>query len=434
MNERVRKPKTIEIKFPKVFKPLDDAHRYKVMWGGRGSAKSWTVARKLILRAVEKKIRILCTRELQKSIKQSVHKLLSMQIELMGLSNLFTIQNDRIICKNGSEFIFFGIKHNAEEIKSTEAIDIAWCEEAHSITEASWDLLDPTIRKEGSEIWITYNTRFKFDIIHKKFVVNTPPKDSWVQKINYDRNPYFPEVLRKQMEEMKELDFDKYLHVWQGELKPLAQGAIFGRQIIQADNENRFRYLPVEKNHPVHTFFDLGKNDSTAIWFLQLVGHEYRFIDYFSGRLEEVEYYTRFIKQQDYLYERHWMPHDADHDRLGMARNIREQFEDGGVKPITVVPRIAHKMTAIEMGREAFASCFFHKADDERGMRVEKGLEALSNYRWKYNDENDVYAEKPHHDWASNGADAFMGFAQSKKQIIANTYDPYSDWSVSINC
>ena len=101
MNERVRKPKTIEIKFPKVFKPLDDAHRYKVMWGGRGSAKSWTVARKLILRAVEKKIRILCTRELQKSIKQSVPKLLSMQIELMGLSNLFTIQNDRIICKNG---------------------------------------------------------------------------------------------------------------------------------------------------------------------------------------------------------------------------------------------------------------------------------------------------------------------------------------------
>ena len=140
----------------------------------------------------------------------------------------------------------------------------------------------------------------------------------------------------------------------------------------------------------------------------------------------------------NYLYSRHYMPHDADHQRLGMKRNVRQQFEDGGVKPVTIVPRIAHKVDAIELARDIFPSCWFHLGDDSgkrledcdgyipwpsednmktRARRVEKGYEALCNYRYKYKEDDDVYQKTPHHDWASNGADAFMTFAQSDLNI-----------------
>ncbi len=406
-----------EVKFPKIFKPLDKPYRYKIMWGGRGSAKSWTVARKLLIKGLENPIRVLCTRELQKSIKQSVHKLLDMQIELIGLDKFYTVTNDRILGANGTEFLFLGIKHNTEEIKSTEAIDICWIEEGHNLTESSWDIIDPTIRKDGSEIWITYNARFKFDHLHRLFVINDPLPDSWVQKINHPDNPYLPEVLQKQMEVMKKRDYEKYLHIWEGNLKKLAEGAIFGKQVTQVHKDHRLTFVPIQKNCQVMTFMDLGKSDETAIWFVQRVGPEYRFIDYFQGRLEEVDHYTRFILGRDYLYSMHYFPHDADHNRLGMTRNIKQQFEDGGVKPATVIPRISHKNTAIELAREIFPNCWFHQSDDERGKRMEKGYEALCNYRYKYKEEDDVYQQTPHHDWASNGADAFMTFAQSDLNV-----------------
>lgn len=198
---------SVEVRFPKIYKPLDDPYRYKVMYGGRGSAKSWTVARKLLLRGTQGKLRILCTRELQKSIKQSVHKLLSDQINEMGLSGFYDVQQQGIYGKNGTEFMFLGVRMNTEEIKSTEGIDICWIEEAHNLTEASWDVIDPTVRKDKSEIWITYNTRFKFDHVHKMFVIDKPLPGAWVQLVNHDDNPYFPKVLRTMMETTKERDY-----------------------------------------------------------------------------------------------------------------------------------------------------------------------------------------------------------------------------------
>jgi phage terminase large subunit len=430
------------VRFPKIFAPLDKPYRYKVMWGGRGSAKSWSVARKLLLRGVDKPLRILCTRELQKSIKQSVHKLLKDQIEIMGLSGFYDIKDNGIKGLNGTEFIFLGVKLNTEEIKSTEGVDICWIEEGHNLTEASWDIIDPTIRKEGSEIWITYNTRFKFDHLHKTFVVDEPPPDSWVQMINHSDNPWLTEPLRRQMETMKARDHEKYLHIWEGQLKQLAEGAVFGKQITEVKKSGRYLYIPIQKNCEVFTFSDLGKKDETAIWFMQRVGMEYRFIDYFQGRLEEVEYYTRFIKATGYLYGTHYMPHDADHDRLGMKRNIKEQFEDGGISPIEIVERISEKNTAIQMARDIFPNCWFHKGRDTgndedcegyidwlpeglntRAKRAEKGFEALCNYRYKYNEDDDVYQKNPHHDWASNGADAFQQFAQSYETDDDNDID-----------
>ena len=402
-----------------------------MLYGGRGSGKSWNVARKLLIEGMQRPMRILCTRELQKSIKQSVHKLLEIQIEKMGCKSFYDVTGPVIRGINGTEFIFLGVKHNAEEIKSTESVDVCWIEEASSLSAASWQIIDPTIRKEDSEIWMTYNTRFKFDTIHNMFVVNEPPPNSLVLKVNHSDNPYFPEVLRKQMDHMRERDYESYRHVWEGELKQLATGAIFGKQIEQVHRESRCVPIPIEKNTEVFTYWDIGKNDNTAVWFMQRVGLQYRFIDYFSGRLEEVEHYTRFVRAQNYLYGCHYMPHDADHDRLGMQKNIREQFQEGGVRPIKIVDRIPHKGSAIEMARSIFPKCWFHTADDERGRRVEKGFEALCNYRYKFKEEDNVFGQTPHHDWASNGADAFMQMAQSDD--YQNQQDRYSDWGKSIN-
>jgi phage terminase large subunit len=444
--------KELEARFPKIFKPLDDNYRYKVMYGGRAAARSWSVSRKLLIRGTEKPLLILCTRELQKSIKQSVHRLLSNQIRLLGLEHFYEIQADKIIGINGTEIIFLGIKHNTEEIKSTEGIDIVWIEEAHNLTEGGWDIIEPTIRKEDSEIWITFNTRFKFDFVYQHFIAKEPPPGTLVIFSNYWDNPYFPEVLRQSMEHMKATNYEKYQHIWCGELRLLAEGAIFGKSVIQVEKDGRRCYVPIEKNCEVLTFFDLGKGDYTAIWFMQRVGLEYRMIDYFQGRLEEVEYYTKFIKYMNYLYARHYLPHDAEHERLGMKKNLREQFEEGGVKPTEVVPRITHKQTAIDQAREMFPRCWFHRGDDKgkpveqcegyyphtededmmtRTRRVEKGYEALCNYRYKYKDEDDVFQLTPHHDWASNGADAFQQFAQSHFETIHD--DDYSDWSIPIN-
>lgn len=393
-------------RMPKIFRPLDEPHRYKVMYGGRGSAKSWTVAKKLLIKGASAPLRVLCTRELQKSIKQSVHKLLSDQITILGLKAFYTITDTSIKGNNGTEFIFMGVKHNAEEIKSTEGVDICWIEEAHALTEASWDIIDPTIRKEHSEIWVTFNTRFKFDHIYQLFIANQPPPNSWVQRVNHDDNPYFTEVLTAQMEHMKQVDYEKYLYIWEGQLKMLAEGAIFGKQIIAMKKDNRICNVPIESSCEVHTFWDLGRNDHTAIWFMQSIGKEYRMIDYYENRLQDIDHYCRIIKDKGYLYGTHYMPHDVEHQMLGMGVSRRDQFQAGGVHPIKTVERVKEKTEAIEMGRKVFPNLWIDST------RCERGIECLSNYRYQYNDDRDTHNMSPHHDWASNGADAFMQMAQ----------------------
>lgn len=194
---------------------ISEEKRYKVAYGGRGSGKSWSVARCLILLAMRSKVRILCTRQLQTSIKDSVHKLLCDSIDAMGLSKYFDITRDTIRCHNGSEFIFKGLQNQTNEIKSIEGINYCWVEEAQSVSEDSWNILIPTIRQENSEIWVTFNPDREEDATFQRFVAHNPP-DSTVQLVNYNDNPWFPDVLRKEMEYDKEVDYGKYEHIWLG--------------------------------------------------------------------------------------------------------------------------------------------------------------------------------------------------------------------------
>jgi len=175
---------------------------------------------------MQKKIRVLCAREFQTSIADSVHKLLGERIEAMGLSSFYEVQNTRILGANGTEFIFKGLRHNIQEIKSTEGIDICWVEEGQSVSEESWSVLIPTVRENNSEIWVTFNPIDDNDPTYQRFVVNPPP-NSIIKKVSWRDNPWFPDVLRQEMEYLKRVDFDAYKHVWEGETKSISDAVIF---------------------------------------------------------------------------------------------------------------------------------------------------------------------------------------------------------------
>ena len=214
------------IEFPDPFQSLFQPARYKVFYGGRGAGRSWSCARALLLMGVAKQLRILCARETQLSIADSVHKLLGEQVDILELSSFYDVQKSRIIGANGTEFLFKGIKHNPQEIKSTEGVDVAWVEEAQAVSENSWNILIPTIRKDNSEIWITFNPGEEADPTYQRFVLNPPP-GAVVKKVNWHDNPWLPKVLRDEMEYLRRVDYDAYLHVWEGEPRTISDAVIF---------------------------------------------------------------------------------------------------------------------------------------------------------------------------------------------------------------
>jgi len=396
----------MEVQIPKAFRPLFQKARYKVFYGGRGGAKSWNFARALLLQGAQQPLRILCAREVQKSIKDSVHKLLSDQVRMLGLESFYEVLQTEIRGRNGTEFIFSGLStQTTESIKSFEGIDICWVEEAHAVSDKSWSILIPTIRKSGSEIWVSFNPDLKYDATYQRFVVNKPD-GAIVVKVSWRDNPWVTQELLDEMEHLKATDYESYLHVWEGEFKSIAEAAIYGKQILKAREDKRVCVVPVESSVLVDTFWDLGRNDHTAIWFMQSVGPQYRFVDYYENRLQDLEHYARVLKQKDYLYGRHFLPHDVEARILGMNRSRKEQLEDMGIRPIEVVPRIESINEGIEMTRKMFGNCWFDEG------RCERGLDALANYVWKFDADRDTHMKTPVHNWASNGADAFRQFAQ----------------------
>lgn len=195
-------------------------YRFKVPYGGRNGMKSWAIARALLIIAAREKKRVLCTREFQNSIKQSVHKLLKDQIPLLGLSDRYRVTDQAIIGSNGSEFIFAGLRHNLDSIKSIEGIDIAWVEEAQTISQQSMDVLHPTVRKEGSEIWYSFNPRLATDPVFKFFVGDddapTPPENACVRMVSYADNPWLSQVIKEEIAALFKSDPDKAAWVYGG--------------------------------------------------------------------------------------------------------------------------------------------------------------------------------------------------------------------------
>ena len=213
-----------KVEFPSKLRCLFEPNRYKVLYGGRGGAKSWGIARALLVLGSKKPIRILCAREFMTSMKDSVHKLLSDQIDALGLGFFYEVTQANIRGKNGSEFSFVGLRNNVANVKSYEGVDICWVEEAQTVSKMSWDVLIPTIRKEESEIWVSFNPELETDETYQRFVYS-PPETAIVQKINWNDNPWFPETLRLEKDSLKARDIEAYNTVWEGICRKTVDGA-----------------------------------------------------------------------------------------------------------------------------------------------------------------------------------------------------------------
>jgi phage terminase large subunit len=415
--------------FPAKLRFLFKPARYKVAYGGRGGAKSWGYARALLILGAQRKLRILCARETQKSIADSVHKLLSDQIGALGLHEFYQVLKSTIRGANGTEFIFAGIRQSSVgDVKSYEGCDICWVEEAQIVSKHSWDVLIPTIRKEGSEIWVSFNPELETDQTYQRFVLHPPPEVLPV-KINWSDNPWFPEVLRKEMEHCKATDPDGYENIWEGHCKQVVEGAIYKEQLIAAEKESRITRVPYDPIRPVDTFWDLGFGDNTSIWFGQSIGFEFRLIDFISGSLKDLSYYFNELRSRQYSYGLHYLPHDARAKTLAAGgRSIQQQVEAAGFK-VSIVPSLSIA-DGIAAGRSIFNRCWLDKD------KCADGIQALKHYRYEFDDKLGTFKQDPLHNWASHPADAFRMFAvairepERKKQeeMPQQTYYGSDSW------
>jgi phage terminase large subunit len=413
------------IRFPKKFEALfqPEKVRYRIFYGGRGGAKSWCFARALLAKGTKEPLRILCAREFQTSIKDSVHKLLSDQIYELNMESFYEITQTNIRGINGTEFIFAGIKNNTNNIKSIEGIDVCWVEEAQSVSANSWNVLIPTIRKQDSEIWVSFNPELPTDDTWKRFVEN-PPESSIVVKVNWNDNPWFPETLNLERLSLKSRDLSAYNNVWEGATRNTVDGAIFGKEIEQAELENRITNVPYDPSKPCHAVFDLGWADNTACWIIQFVGFEIRVLRHFEDNQKTIQHYLSLMQTFGYIYDTIWLPHDAAAKSLGTGKSIEEIVRATGLK-VQILDRVPIT-DSINAARTIFPRCYFDRKN------TEEGLNCLRHYRYDV-DEHGTFSQKPLHNIYSHSADAWryiglMVNEPKKRQPVKQTYAPMGSW------
>ena len=371
-----------------------------------------------------KATRVLCAREFQTSIRDSVHKLLSDQIMAMNLMDFYEITDRTIRGKNGSEFNFVGLKNNVANVKSYEGVDICWVEEAQSVSSRSWSTLIPTVRKEESEIWISFNPELETDETYQRFVLH-PPENAIVQKINWSDNPWFPETLKLEKDALKSRDLEAYNTVWEGICRVTVDGAIFAKEMQLAELEDRIIRVNYDPIKPVHAIFDLGWSDATAVWFVQFVGMETRLIRYFETSQETISAILAKMQTFGYVFDTLWLPHDAENKTLAAAgRSIEEIVRSSGYKT-RIIPRtpIADSINA---ARTIFRNCWFDREN------CADGLQCLRHYRYEVDPDTKQFSRTPLHDQYSHGADAFrmlgLMIQEPKKIVVKKPVYEHANW------
>ena len=383
------------------FQPFLEPKRYKVAYGGRGSGKSYTVAQLLVLRAIQQPSRILCAREIQKSISDSVLQLLADTIERMGLTQFFDVQKTQILGKNGSRFLFEGLRSNITKIKSMEGIDIVWVEEAESVTYSSWETLIPTIRKEGSEIWVVFNPDDELDDTYRRFITEPPP-NCYSVKVNWSDNPFFPAVLEQERLHLLRSNKEMYDHVWDGNCYSNRDGSYYAK-VIQPQQCREFE---VEPKLPVHSAWDLGMSDSTAIWLFQYSpAGQMRFVHCYEAHGEGLQHYINYLHgwrdRNQVVFGKHIAPHDIRVRELGSGKSRFEIAQSMGIT-FDIAPSISLE-DGIQAVRTMLPVAWFN-SDPERGCL--DGLRAIRRYRKEFDESKGVYKSHPLHDASSHYADA----------------------------
>lgn len=392
----------MDYSFPDKLNFLFTPKRYKVAYGGRGSSKSWSFARALLLQGASSKLRILCTREVQKSIKDSVHKLLSDQILELGLTKQYEIFDNEIRGRNGTEIFFAGLSgQTVDSIKSYEGVDRVWVEEAQAVSKRSWDILIPTIRKDLSEIWVTFNPSLDTDDTYKRFVTSPPP-NAFVAEVNYHDNPWFPSVLEDERLHCQITNKEDYDQIWLGKCRKAIAGAIYAGEISAAFTEERITRVPYDPRYKVHSIWDLGFNDAMAVIMAQRVRSEVRVIDYYEESHKTIEEAASFLNTKNYNWGDDWLPHDGYSKECRAGKSAYSILKASSRRPRReedTVPRVS-----VENGIKAARSCLRQTVFDK--VKAARLVECLKRYRRSINQQTQTPGA-PLHDEFSNGADAF---------------------------
>lgn len=412
---------TQRIQLPQKAQPLFDPHRFKSVRGGRDGAKSRSVATILLeLGALppDQHAKIygtydeegeplnqlnVCARETMESIKDSVHRLLEESIDRMGMRNSqYGVERALIYHHHTkTEFVFKGLWNNPDALKSLEGATRAWVEEAQGVSSDSWEKLIPTVRKNGSEVWLTWNPDLETDPTWKRFVVDPPPGCIDIQ-MNFSDNPWYSKVLTPDREKMMRDRPADYEHIWLGRPKRQVDGAIYATEIRLAEDQGRIGKVPYQPGVPVYTGWDLGDGDMTAIWFMQAVMGQFRFIDYEEDRHKPLSHYLTLLDGKGYTYAKDYFPWDAASKML--VGSFEESMRARG-RNVQVLPRQSVE-AGIDRVREMMGTAWWDLA------KCDKGIQRLRHYRYETTNVIDPTTGHPNlkrtplHDDNSHGCDA----------------------------
>jgi phage terminase large subunit len=348
-------------------------------------------------------LRILCAREIQNTIADSVHQLLSDQIRALGLESFYTVKEKEIVGRNGTAFAFTGLRaQSIANLKSYEGFDICWVEEAQVVSRKSWDVLTPTIRKEGSEIWLTFNPELDTDETYERFIVS-PPERSIVVKLTYRDNPWLPPELDEERREfLRRVDLglrsrDDYQNIWEGECRPTLEGAIYAKEIEKCIEQKRIGNVPYDPLLKVHTVWDLGWN-VMAVGMYQRQASELRVIDYEEFNAMTYNEVIGELEKRKYRWGKDWLPHDSKSHNPLNKRSPKELLTALG-RDVEEVPEIGVE-PGIESARQLFAQCYF---DRERTKVL---INRLKRYCRREDKATGMF-KGPMDDENSHGADQF---------------------------
>jgi phage terminase large subunit len=385
------------IQLPEWADRLNDPARYKVMYGGRGGGKSWTIARALLLDGLQNHGRVLCARETMKSMADSVHEVLSTQIEKMNLGGRYQVMANEIRGIGfGTEFGYAGLRtQGITNIKSWEGARRCWVEEAQVVSKKSWDVLTPTIRAPGSEIWIGMNPELDTDYTYTEFVLNPQP-DSIIIPVNWRDNPWLPAELDKERRTKLDRDPEGYETIWEGKCRAAVEGAIYAQEIDAMQRAGRVTRVPYDPLLPVHTIWDLGWNDLMVIILVQRVTSELRVIGCIMDNLRTLDSYVSELSGLGYRYGTDWIPHDGRARNTHTGKSTEEMLKSMG-RSVQIVPEIG-----VEDGIKAARMTFPR-------IWIDKGASDLLNSlkRYKRAQHSNGTFGAPVHDDASHGADAW---------------------------
>lgn len=414
---KVDKSLQLEIDTARVFEPLLVRSRYKAAHGGRGSGKSHFFAEKIVEECCARPgLRVVCIREVQKTLKESAKKLIEDKIQKYDVGHLFTVLDNEIKTPGGGTIIFQGMQdHTAESIKSLEGFDIAWCEESQSLSKRSLQLLRPTIRAEGSELWFSWNPRHESDPVDKLFRENTP-SDAVVVEANWFDNPWWPDVLEMERQDCLANEPEQYEHIWEGGYITVAEGAYYAASINKAKKEDRIGRVGRDVLHLVNLFCDIGgtgaKSDAFTIWASQFIGKSVNCINYYEAIGQTIDEHLAWMWENDYEQNRVkiWLPHDGTTNDRVYRVSYESQFREAGYTVETIKNQgVGAASLRIAAGRKLFPRCWF---DEEK---CGPGLKALGWYHPKIDHDRNLDLG-PDHDWSSHGSDSFGLMAIAYKE------------------